>query len=330
MSDIYIQGESLHVDNKVNRVKIEGINETFESLNPKILRVGEGGGASALIDLTDVDISTPTSGQILKYDEENDKWVNGEEKERVLSYEEDLALTEAEKMNGDTYYINNMDFSPVIAPVIYSTDEREVGVWIDGKPLYQKTIVGVSFRTSVNAWADTGLAFSNIDQVITCIGGQTDTSIFNLGFAKVDNGTLRIWTVANVDYEFNKITLQYTKTTDTSGSGIWTPSGIPAVHYSTSEQVIGTWIDGKPLYQKTWVFSDVINLPTNTWVNTPIKCSDYNFERVVNAHIMISSTGTTYNYMAVAVDDEYVRVNAARPTTFQFDIITIQYTKTTD
>ena len=37
---------------------------------------GGGGGASALADLTDVDISSPSNGQILKYDETNSKWVN--------------------------------------------------------------------------------------------------------------------------------------------------------------------------------------------------------------------------------------------------------------
>lgn len=32
---------------------------------------------------------------------------------------------------------------PLVAGDIYSTEERVVGIWIDGKPLYQKTIVGV-------------------------------------------------------------------------------------------------------------------------------------------------------------------------------------------
>ena len=35
-----------------------------------------GGGASTLDDLTDVDISNPSNGQVLTYDDQNDKWVN--------------------------------------------------------------------------------------------------------------------------------------------------------------------------------------------------------------------------------------------------------------
>ena len=38
---------------------------------------GGGGGASALDDLTDVDISSPTTDQVLKYDSVNSKWING-------------------------------------------------------------------------------------------------------------------------------------------------------------------------------------------------------------------------------------------------------------
>ena len=38
---------------------------------------GGGGGASALDDLTDVDITTPTEGDTLVYDSTNSKWVNG-------------------------------------------------------------------------------------------------------------------------------------------------------------------------------------------------------------------------------------------------------------
>lgn len=38
---------------------------------------GGGGGASALDDLTDVDITTPSEGQTLVYDSTNSKWING-------------------------------------------------------------------------------------------------------------------------------------------------------------------------------------------------------------------------------------------------------------
>lgn len=45
MSDIYINGESLKVDKKFDSVLIEGIDEVVNSLRPKIVIGGSGGGS---------------------------------------------------------------------------------------------------------------------------------------------------------------------------------------------------------------------------------------------------------------------------------------------
>lgn len=37
--------------------------------------------------------------------------------------------------------------------------------------------------------------------------------------------------------------------------------------YSTSERVVGTWIDGKPLYEQTIIFQNAVNLTANTFTN---------------------------------------------------------------
>ena len=37
-----------------------------------------GGGVSALIDLDDVNISSPSDGQVLRYDNASSKWVNAD------------------------------------------------------------------------------------------------------------------------------------------------------------------------------------------------------------------------------------------------------------
>lgn len=71
---------------------------------------GGGGGSSTLAGLSDVDLATPADGQLLVYDGTNAEWVNG-------------------NIAGAN-----------VQPVIYSLEEREIGVWTDGKPLYQKTI----------------------------------------------------------------------------------------------------------------------------------------------------------------------------------------------
>lgn len=315
MSDIYIQGESLHVDNKVDRVKIEGINETFESLKPKILRVGGGGGgASALSDLSDVDISTPTAGQILRYDEQNDKWVNGEE---------------------------------FLAPVIYSTDEREVGVWIDGKPLYQKTIDcgGLSSgNTTVNH------NISNLDRVVAIIGNCKNTSgimypipLVQTGDApmgyqvKVQVGTSVIVLSTNYATDINSVyvTLQYTKTTDTPGSGTWTPSGIPAVHYDGNEKVIGTWF-GETLYEKTYHTGSIDT------TNMTIPHGISNIDKIVYAegyglHIsnlfynlpLVNSAENGRYAIQVFADATYIYISCISTNQTVDSYVTLRYTKTT-
>ena len=91
------------------------------------------------------------------------------------------------------------------------------------------------------------------------------------------------------------ITIQYTKTTDTAGSGTWTPQGVPAVHYSTAEHVIGTWVDGKTLYEKTWYFQDnMVSIGTN-WTSLNISVSDLNIGEIVDHRTQ------SYNSQSVSI-----------------------------
>ena len=59
------------------------------------------------------------------------------------------ALPES-KLSDDILYVisDSVNGSDGYPPLIYSTEEREVGVWIDGKPLYQKTILANSTDVS--------------------------------------------------------------------------------------------------------------------------------------------------------------------------------------
>lgn len=140
----------------------------------------------------------------------------------------------------------------IYLPTIYSQEEREVGVWKDGKPLYQKTYAGLSLDCNyANTWYNTNILLGDID-VITSAELVDDNRQFIAGVV----GTMSERTYLGVYLSISgrtitTITIQYTKTTDTAGSGSWTPSGAEAVHYSTNEQVVGTWIDGKTLYEAT-------------------------------------------------------------------------------
>ena len=155
----------------------------------------------------------------------------------------------------------------LIQPVIYSTEERCIGVWTDGKPLYEKTFIYpniASLTTSMTFQTD----LSNVDYSQISGGAIVEGAVTyklpyvgnNKGMGFVFNNSSNNF-LSNGNDSFTNadlyITLQYTKTTDTAGDGDWSPLGIPAVHYSEQEQVIGTWVDGKTLYEK------VLTTPTS-------------------------------------------------------------------
>ena len=150
-------------------------------------------------------------------------------------------------------------------PVIYSEEEREIGVWIDGKPLYEKTYKVTSEISIGTSWSDTGFVLpANTDRIIEGFmyrNAQTGALMY-CAFSVGSNNQLRaMLSVADRLDVGSSITVRYTKSTDTAGSGTWTPQGVPAIHYSEEEQVVGTWINGKTLYARTFVNE---NLSKNT------------------------------------------------------------------
>ena len=251
----------------------------------------------ALNDLSDVNISSPTDGQALKYDATNQRWINDNVGEnnvddvevngvsvvdsnkiaQIISYKEvtqqeyDL-LSQEEKMNGVAYFIKDAglpDRTSIYSPIIYSLDERCIGVYVDGKPLYQKSYI-VTPTASSGSFDITTLY---VDKLIYCSGAftrngvqmkelsfRTETPSYNNYYVCAELNTqsnLLTWGIGGYSYsEINeiRITIQYTKTTDVAGQGNWGQDGIPTVHFDGNEKVIGTWF-GETLYQKTCQFT---------------------------------------------------------------------------
>ena len=184
------------------------------------------------------------------------------------------ALTTEEKNNGTMYFITDAPDDTTIAPIIYSDEEREVGVWTDGRPLYQKTYSKTNVSNS-NVLVDSNFTKSVINLVgYVCNGMDMNSPFSHEVMAPCVNGgaVLRVYTndsglYCNIDglsssYSGTvRFTIQYIKYADTPGSGKWAPSGVPAVHYSTEEKVVGTWIDGSTMYEKTVTFT----VPSNNY-----------------------------------------------------------------
>lgn len=109
--------------------------------------------------------------------------------------------------------------------------------------------------------------------------------------------------------------------------GVQTGSVSNAQHnYSTSDQVIGTWIDGKPLYQRTWN-NLTVSISANTWANTGISATD--IDTIVDGTMQDDNKQKISGTIGFMSSHTYIGVY---PQIGNRDLksLTIQYTKTTD
>jgi hypothetical protein len=162
------------------------------------------------------------------------------------------------------------------------------------------------------------------------INAYLDTSISPNQILHIRRGT--DWAKCPDGY----ITIRYTKSTDTPGSGTWTTYGSYAHHYSTDEHVIGIWIDGKPLYERIFnltsgiTIGDYTNIALDTTTNK-IKNLDGYIERSngaidkINGYIQSDDTSR----MAIRADKIEVYISSDFTGVSELWVI-IQYTKTTD
>lgn len=278
-----------------------GDNISLTPLQDGTVKISASGGAANLDDLGDVDAASPENGQALVYDEEKLKWVPGEAgqvddvqmngqsivQNKVASFKNYVEITQAQYdglpasklTDGVLYCIKDTGIveGDKYAPIIYSLEEREVGVWTDGKPLYQRTFSG-----SLTPSASSDILFNintyDIDEIIQADGylkksasdfycvqlGCYLNSNFYSAWYKQGTGNFVLYHSPASYLDTYVITVQYTKTTDVPGSGTWGTDGVPMVHYDGTERIIGTWF-GETLYEKTINYgamgSDLVDNP---------------------------------------------------------------------
>ena len=160
-------------------------------------------------------------------------------------------------------------------PVIYSEDEREIGVWTDGKPLYERVFNRTSnpITMSGNSWYQFAQATEQIECISATLIEYENGAIGGCypALANYNNGYIQAMHFrSTVQDTFGYLIIRYIKTTDTAGSGTWTPQGVPVVHYSTDEKVVGTWVDGSTIYSKTLTNLSLNVSSTSTVIDTDI------------------------------------------------------------
>lgn len=213
---------------------------------------------------------------------------------------------------------------------IYSTNEKMIGQWIDGKPLYQCVLTGTVKKVDWNTFQhnianiDTPVS---IEAYIMIPNSQSVPYIYSVGRNSNEGmtacfGKTTFEITVSSGYISHVVTaiVRYTKTTDTAISiGSET-------EYSTDEKVVGTWIDGRPIYQKT-ILDNTTSIDATNFA--PLSQSISNVSRVINAIVYIG-TGT-YLPCLVRINNDNVEIKASGGITGNAIIkeITIQYLKTT-
>lgn len=244
------------IDTKSYSVYCSTTNSSYATNDTFTLIVGGSGGVSDYEDLTN---KPQVNGVTLSGDKDSEDL--GIVWEGTQS-QYDAIVT---KDPNTTYYITDADDGgDSFQPVIYSEIEREIGVFVDGKPLYEKSlspnVTSTSFTVDVSAL--------NIENMISIEGSifQTSNNTVVIPYSTSDNDYALCYYYNNyLKFAYAgayntttwKLKIRYTKTTDFAGSGTWTPQGVPAVHYSTDENIIGTWVDGRTLYEKTIPITNV-------------------------------------------------------------------------
>lgn len=237
-----------------------------------------------------------------------------------------------------TIYLSDLD---------YLEEEQLTGKrWVDGKPIYQNIYrIDSSISSATNIYSKiTNL--SEIDNIINALGIRT-TDNPNGGSKTPCCIPVEAWIESSSSFKVYSNTLwnsvpylilQYTKKTDTSSSPI-KPIQIEKKHnYSTNEKVIGTWINGKPLYEKTWY---VENLPTGSleyFSNVIVEdAEDYFIENVFGKNsgsyqgVGITNNNNIYDTCITSLNLTNGRWWLIRGGSSTSSIyITMRYTKTTD
>lgn len=206
-----------------------------------------------------------------------------------MSYATKEQLQELIEHIGDNLYLPQMvqyfDKSNV-----YSTDEKMIGQWIDGKPLYQKTFncgnllnAGqLNFTHNIsninNIWVESGFAITVDGSTIITIP-QINPGYLERGVhCSADKTNIYIITGTDRSDFIGYVTVRYTKTTDPAlDYTIGTEND-----YSTEERLIGTWVDGKPIYQKSFELVFPVVATDGTYVANNLLIDDLNIENVVS------------------------------------------------
>ena len=245
---------------------------------------------------------------------------------------ENLEITEDGTLNAKA------SGTSVLSPgaVLYDTEEKIIGKWINGKPLYQKVI---PFTTTLqnNVWIETPELIDDKEQIIQAFVVHSLSYMSVMGNTDRDaSNYIRIWNMRNTTLNITHVVIQYTKTIDAENSfNIGMIENINLEQnidfssiYSTDERIVGSWINGKPIYKKTFIVPDFNFSQSKEFTDD----SFIEIEFIIGAE-MYDLTSSTVRFVpmgAKKINSNTIGLYYKNDSWNNIDAYTLQYTKTID
>lgn len=99
-------------------------------------------------------------------------------------------------------------------------------------------------------------------------------------------------------------------------------SGVVLPHlYSTSEQVVGFWLDGSPIYERTFILENSISAAGGAWTNVNVMLPNM-MPLDIKAY---NGQSTTWGFLSVQYYNDTLQVFNPRSAAIQFDAYTLTY-----
>lgn len=312
-----------------------------------------GGGSSTLAGLSDVDVQTtaPTDGQVLTYDYTNSKWVNEDpsgDEAIVLTKAQYNALTPAQQTDiTKTYYItdesSNISGLNAIVDTLYNTHTTALGTYNLSGSIDDYDMLLVCGYNYVNGSSKNQFCSTVIykdDYYINAKDGSGNDSgdvhlLGNMTGSTSGSNPRRV--------VFNFPTSTSIEVTIRSYASLDKIYGFKFLNqnvYSTTEQRIGTWIDGKPLYQKTIDFGVMPSSTTKSVahgisnIKRVVSIEGYSFNSTAgNLTVPLPFVSTSALGSQMDIRCDFTNVTAITGTgrqNFAESFVTLRYTKITD
>lgn len=222
------------------------------------------------------------------------------------------------------------------APIIYSLEEREIGVWTNGKPLYERVFdFSTALSIQPSTWTATNIDSTDIEKIVYCAGLHSDGTCYMFIGAdptQTNHTKVGLWSTRSTTTTVKGVILRYTKISDITGSGQWGTDGVPMVHYDGTENIIGTWLDrmtgaSVPLYEKLIRFGSNGSSGKNSSDISNNILSNLNIRECIDCYFLIWQDSTYRKHQLYYNSNTQLLSNY--PSSSWTTHLVVRYTKTT-